>query len=166
MRVVEGIATVDDVDGFVTTLSRIGVETGCSVQAFDANYVVSREHLERALALADRAFDRGENVARDRSVELLLYAAGRRQIDQALEMGVGEETLPVAVVVAADTEDGDEAAAEERVAELLDPADTLGDYDDATVREFFDISQREVGAAAFDLDSLVLERVALLDVEK
>jgi len=176
MRVVEGTATVDDVDGFLAELGGIGGATGCAVQAFDARYVMGRPHLERAVELADRAFERDGNVARDRAVEILLYAAGRRQIDRALAMGVGEGEQPVAVAVhapgddggGAPADDGDEAAAAERVRALLEPAATLGvDHADRErVRGFFDVDDAELAAAAGDLQDLVLERVALLDVEK
>lgn len=168
MEVVEGRATVEDLDAFLAELSAVGEATGCAVQAFDARYVVGREHLERAAELAGRAFERDENVARDRAVEILLYAAGRRQIDRALEMGVSEGTGPVVVVVDAVGEQADEEQAAERVADLLEPAETLGEEhaDRALVREFFDVSEAELAATAGGLADLVRERVALLDVEK
>jgi KEOPS complex subunit Cgi121 len=196
MKLVEGVASVDDVDSFVATLTEIGDRHGVTVQAFDARYVVDRTHLERAVVLADRAFERGENVARDRGVEILLYAAGRRQISEALGMGVSTGETPVVVLVdgeddaagtgddaagtgddAAGTGDdtagtGDdaagtgEAAAASDVADLLDPATTLGAVDRDRVREFFDVSGAELDAVEGDLADLVHERVALLVVEK
>ena len=83
MELLECVATVEDVDAFVGRLGAIGDDHGVTVQAFDARYVVGRTHLARAVELADRAIARGENVARDRAVEVLCYAAGRRQIDRA-----------------------------------------------------------------------------------
>ncbi len=163
-----------DVESFVERLGGIGDDHDCTVQAFDARYVVSETHLRRALELADRALDRGENVARNRAVEVLLYAAGRRQIDRALAMGVEEGEGPVVVLVAARPgsggEGGDpadsEAAAAEAVRELLDPAATLGEYDPDLVAEFFDVTAAEREVTDATLPELVHERVALLDVEK
>jgi KEOPS complex subunit Cgi121 len=97
VRLVAGTVSVADVDAFVAALP--GEAYDCAVQAFDAAYVADRGHLEAAVAHANRAFERGENVASDRAVEILLYAAGRRQIRQALEMGVGEGEQDVVVVV-------------------------------------------------------------------
>ncbi|AUV83756.1 KEOPS complex component [Salinigranum rubrum] len=167
MRLVEGSVDIDDVDAFVERLSGIGESHGVTVQAFDARYVVSRAHLERAVELADRAFERGENVARDRGVEILLYAAGRRQIDRALTLGVSPGTQPVVVLV--DSDAGDEAAEREAagsVEEGLAPEETLGTFDEERVRTYFDVSDRELDAVAGTLEDVVLERVALLDVEK
>jgi len=194
-RLVEGTAVVDDVDAFVADLGAVGDAHGCTLQAFDARYVVDAAHLRRALELADRAIDRGENVARDRAVEVLLYAAGRRQIDRALAMGVDEGRTPAVVLVAdgverrstggrtrsadaaatAETASGGDGgrspaerldAAADAVADLLEPAETLGAYDPDLVAEFFGITDAERAATDAGLPELVRERVALLDVEK
>jgi KEOPS complex subunit Cgi121 len=169
MRVVEGIAEVDDLDTFLADIDRITTEYGCTIQAFDARYVVDRTHLRRALDLADRA------------VEVLLYAAGRRQIDESLAMGVSEGETPVVVLVAAtdgiaatdervDAGDGGghphEAGAAAAVGDLLTPAETLGAYDDDRVRTFFGVGDAELAATDASLSDLVHERVALLDVSK
>ncbi|HET7323992.1 MAG TPA: KEOPS complex subunit Cgi121 [Halococcus sp.] len=165
MQLVEGRATVGDVEEFVARLGEIGNEYDCTVQSFDARYIVSRAHLERALELADRARERGEAVAREHAVEILLYAAGRRQIERALELGVEEGENEVVVLVDAEGS-GDEREAAAAVSDLLDSGDTLGTFDEGRVREFFDIGDAELAATDAGLDSLVLERVALLDVEK
>jgi KEOPS complex subunit Cgi121 len=177
MELVEGRVTVGgerfpDTDAFVGALSSLGEAHGVTVQAFDARYVLSRRHLERALELADRERERGEAIARDRAVEVLLYAAGRRQIDRALAMGVGEGRTPVVVLVddpAGDADGGErspERAAAAAAGELLEPAETLGAYDTDRVCEFFDIVEAERDATDADLETLVLERVALLVVER
>lgn len=162
MEVVEGETTVADVDGFVSEVAAISEEYGSTVQAFDARYVVGREHLERAVALAERARERGEAIADDPAVEVLLYAAGRRQITDALEMGVSEGECPVVAVAVG----GDEEGAATALRDLLEPADTLGAYDPGRVRAFFDITDEELAATGSGLADVVLERVALLPVEK
>jgi len=162
MRVVEGVATVTDVEAFVADLTAIGERFDATVQALDARYVVDRDHLERAVALADRARDRGEAIARDRAVELLLYAAGRRQINRAMAMGVSEGECPVVVVV----DGGEEAGASESVAGLLESGETLGEYDRGRVMDFFGVGEAELAASAGGLPDLVRERVALLTVER
>lgn len=181
MELVEGVATVESVDDFVDGLGAIGDEYGVTVQAFDARYVVSRRHLERALELADRERTRGNAIADERAVEVLLYAAGRRQITRALAMGIDEGETPVVVLVVAlspgetgDVETNDpaqtahdrETDASEAVADLLAPARTLGATDDARVRSFFDVGDRELAATDATLADLVLERVALLVVNR
>ncbi|QLH76003.1 KEOPS complex component [Halosimplex rubrum] len=175
MELVEGVATVDDLDAFVARLGEIGDEHGASVQAFDARTVVDRAHLDRAVELADRALARGENVARDRAVEVLLYAAGTRQIDRALELGVNDGECPAVVLVDAREHSDDPSAAEQRAAAAvrdltgpgrIEPAETLGEYDGERVREYFAVSDAELDAVEGSLADVVRERVALLDVAK
>jgi len=182
MELVDGRARIDDVEAFLEGLAAVGDAHGCTLQAFDARYVAGRTHLERALALADRARERGEALARDRAVELLCYAAGRRQIERALAMGVDEGEGPVVVLVAVGRGDGageqpgrEQARERERAAAAavrdLDavsadgsPIDSAADPD--PLCEFFGIGERERRATDAGLEELVCERVALLDVEK
>ena len=164
MELVVGTARIDDLDGFVGELDRIGNAADCAVQAVDARYVAGPEQLERAVAFADRAFERGESIARDRSVEILLYAAGRRQINRALEIGVSTGETDVVIVV-----DGEnEAEAVAALAKLLDPVDwTVGERaDPAAIAAFYGITDAERAATDASLVDLVCERVALLEVEK
>jgi len=182
MEVVEGRTDIDSVGEFVTDIDAIGRRRGVTVQAFDARYVVDRAHLEQAVELAERARARGETIAEDFGVEILLYAAGRRQINRALEMGVSEGTCPVVAVIAGDG-DGDQRATEgapdgrarsvrqQRAAATdlrgqLTEAETLGAYDEGRVRDFFDVSDTELDATEGTLADAVRERVALLPVEK
>ncbi|WP_253737636.1 KEOPS complex subunit Cgi121 [Halohasta salina] len=161
MALIDGHAEIDDLDEFVTEIGRIGDETGSTVQLFDADYVAGERHLRRAVEMANRAVDRGSAIARDPAVEVLLYAAGRRQINRALETGVGEESQAVVAVV----DGGDEAAAVAAVEALLSSTDPVQWGDRETLTEFFDIGDAELAVVDGDLESVVLERVALLAVE-
>ncbi|WP_440766451.1 KEOPS complex subunit Cgi121 [Natronorubrum sp. DTA7] len=185
MELLECTLFVDDLDRFVADIGAIGDRHDVTVQAFDASYVADPSHLERAVELADRAIVRGTNVARDRAVEILLYAAGRRQIDRALEMGVSEgESRAVLLVDTVSTgNEGDrgtndadteapmdnEMAARAALTELealVAAEPTLDARDDATLCDFFDITDAERGSTDASLGDLVRERVALLEVEK
>lgn len=163
MIVVEGVADVDDLDAFVAELDEVGAACECAVTALDARYVAGRRHLEAAVERANRAFERDDAIADDRGIEVLLYAAGRRQIERALEMGVPEDGGPVVVVV--DGEREEDAA--ERVRGLVEPADVLGtERDEDRIREFFRVTETELSATDATLETLVVERVSLLAVEK
>ncbi|MDS0282807.1 KEOPS complex subunit Cgi121 [Haloarcula onubensis] len=165
MEVVEGHADIDDVGAFVAELDAVGDAHGVTIQAFDARYVVDRAHLARAVELAARTRERGDTIADDFGVEILLYAAGRRQINRALEMGVSEGDCPVVAVVVAESDDDAERAADD-LRNLLTPAETLGGYDAERVRDFFDVGDTELAATEGTLADAVRERVALLVVEK
>ncbi|MFB6112594.1 MAG: KEOPS complex subunit Cgi121 [Halodesulfurarchaeum sp.] len=157
---VEGPFAVESVESFLGTLDAVRSTTGSTIQAFDARYVAGEEHLRTAVEHARRSRKRGENVADDPAVEILLYAAGRRQIDEAMEMGVGTGDRPVVIVV----DGGDEAAAEAILGTLLE--DAVVSPDRTRITSFFEITEKERRATDAPLEALVVERVALLDVEK
>lgn len=182
MKLVEGHADVDDLDAFLDALAEIGESHGCVVQAFDARAVAGDAHLEHALRTARRAIDRGEAIARNPAVEVLCYAAGTRQIDEALELGVGGGRTPVVVLVtggfgdeetAPEAVDDTEADAAAAVRELIEPADLERgtEYaDPERLRTAFEIGDPELSASeavgSGDIETLVRERVALLAVER
>lgn len=163
MRAVAGRVRIDDVEAFLAELDAIAAETGAAVQAFDGRYVAGPDHLAAAVERANRARERGDAIADDHGVEILLYAASRRQIDQAIEMGVSPGEGPVVVVV----DGGTEAAAESAVSRVIDPEGDPGDArDEALLCDFFGITEVERRATDASLEALVAERVALLAVEK
>jgi KEOPS complex subunit Cgi121 len=188
MRVVEGVAAVEDLDAFVAALGDVGNDHGCVVQAFDARLVADREHLETALRYAARAHRREDAIARDPAVETLLYAAGRRQIDRALAMGVDSGETPVVVLVASDFPADPRSATDaesqcaDAVTELLADATTLdartpdadaqtadanGSFaatDPERVSDFFAVGDAERAATDAPLADLVRERVVLLSI--
>ena len=180
VRLVAGTFAIGDLDAFLADLDGIAAETGAVVQAFDADLVVSATQLREAARLAARAIDRGVAVARDPGVEILLYAAGRRQIDRALELGVAEGERDAVVVVAdvgdvrgADRPTADLDRAVEAVRRLaigsseLPEGNTLSTaFDEDRVREFYGVTDRELAATNGGLADAVRERVALLDVSK
>lgn len=56
------------------------------VQLLDARLVAGLEHIEFAIAQAERAFQRGENISSDPLIEVLVRASAERQIKRALEV--------------------------------------------------------------------------------
>ncbi|EMA60254.1 KEOPS complex subunit Cgi121 [Halorubrum lipolyticum] len=178
-RLVAGTVAIDDLDAFLATLDEVAAETGAVVQAFDADLIVSAAHLCEATRLAARAIARDEAVARDPGVEVMLYAAGSRQIDRAFALGVSEGEQRTVVLVAdfgavpgADRPAADLDAAAASVEDLLEPATGASaegfdpSCDAERVREFYEVGDREMAATAGGLADIVRERVALLDVEK
>jgi len=67
------------------------IDAGCA--ALDAECIYGREHIERAVECAERAFRQGRNVASRMEIETVLYAACERNISRAFKkLGVREST--------------------------------------------------------------------------
>jgi len=161
MKLVDGRAEIHEFETFLRAVDEISEQTGSTIQFFNADYVAGEQHLRRAAELARRATERGTTIAREPAVELLVYAAGRRQINRALEMGVSEGSMAVVGVV----DGGDEVAAVDALEALLVSTDTVEWGDSATLKAFFDVSEPELAVVDGRIEPIVLERVALLAVE-
>lgn len=162
MEYVVGDVEITDIDAFLDALRSIGADHGAVIQAIDARYVAGEAHLERAVQLSMRARERGEAIATDPALEILLYAAGTRQIEQALELGVSPETQTVAIVIVG----GDEKHAVRDTQEMVSPLEELPEPSVEAICDWFDITERERNATTANLEALVCERVALLPIER
>ncbi len=146
---------LEDVKGFTE-------RSGKEILLMDADIICGRVHIESAVEHADRAFDRGSNVSASRTLEIMLYASGERQLASAIEkVGLKDTTERVAVVVP-----------EERLlGEVFDGLnlarrDSVLDADIDKVRKF-GVSEESIQSVSIERAvDLVLERVALVDILK
>lgn len=157
-----GIPRAETVSTFIETIAAIGDEQQCVIQAVDPRYCAGPTHLETAFAYAERAEDRGELIADTLAMEVLLYAAGTRQIEEALTIGPDSVDEPVLV----GWNGSEKAAVREQIeAELTETTDQW-QPDAARIQSWFAITDVERNATAASLEALVVERVVLLAIEK
>lgn len=163
-----GRAEVKDVDSFLSRLKNIARRHNVTIQVFDALKVAGVEHLRAAVDKALRARRRERCIANDFSIEILLYAAGRRHVSKALEMGISENTKEVAVTLVGDADNV--KLARDEILGIMERDDAvlgLSDRKKKPLMEFFGITDAELEAVGGEkLGLLVLERVAMLDVQK
>lgn len=173
-KIVAGNVSISNVDGFLSALRNLAHKYAVTIQALDAELIAGEEHIMSAVEKALRAVTRQKSITSDLGLEILLYAAGKRQIERALAMGVSEDGKKVAIVIVATSEGRDlECVAEEvkRQIELHEvPIEELEIYSEnkkEKLKNFFGITEAEIKAVGEKkLNMLVLERVALLDVLK
>jgi len=92
--------TITDIDGFLSRLQRFSQENDLVIQVFDARVVYGKDHLLSATTHALRAFQEGTNATKSLPLEMLLYAAGERQIHKAIKkMGVKHGEQQIAFVL-------------------------------------------------------------------
>ena len=153
-----GIPRADSVESFISEIQTLGDEHGSLIQAIDPTYCAGTGHLETAFAKAAHARETGEAIADDPALEVLLYVAGTRQIEQALTIGPSSVDDPVLVV----WHEGDEVAVREEMESTLGSVRETWTPDSDRIAEWFDISEQERNATTASLEELVIERVALL----
>jgi len=154
-------------DHLLSILRRLEAEHGCTIQAIDADKVVSERHLIFAAEKALKAFAEGRNVAKDLGLEILRYASGERQIERALAMGITPATRRIALVMIRNGEMGSAKRAfpdADLLAQVIVPDGQSSSFVAEAVRETFHISDKEIAAVGESrIPDLVLERVALVD---
>ena len=146
----------------VRTAAEWGASHGGAICLLDARLVFGRDHLESAALHAIRARDSKTMSSRSLAMETLLYASGQRQVQDAIRVaGLRRETTTVGIVLFGDAK-VDELLQEmgwRREDEVLNPANK-----DLTA---FGTSQLEAETIPTSQRAdLVLEKVALLDVQK
>jgi KEOPS complex subunit Cgi121 len=171
--IVAGTVSITRVDDFLDLLRDIAHKHDVTIQAMDAELIAGEEHVQSAVKKAVRAMESNKSITNDLGLEILLYAAGKRQIDRALAMGVSEGQMKVVLVIVAPRGGNVEGAAEKvkRIIgikeEPVEELDLLNRDKREKLKHFFGITEEETSAVGEKkLKLLVLERVALLDVLK
>ena len=127
---------------------------GGEVVLFEPSVVCGKDHILSAVRHAERAFEVGNNRAKNVLTEIVLYAAGERQIGRALEKmrPKGNGGMVAAVF------DLDDLA-----------LDRLGAERDDSLCDASEEKARNLGAEMFDgvsPEDAVLELVAMVDLLK
>jgi len=151
-----------DPEAVVRTAAEWGSSRGAEVCLLDARSVFGRDHLESAVLHAIRAREERKMSSRSVAMEALLYAAGARQVQDAIQsVGLRQDTTAIGVVLFGSP----------RVDDFIH--DMGWSRDDRVLNadgkslERLGISDREAKTVSDRQQAdLILERVALLDVEK
>ncbi len=183
-KIIVGKVSISNVDDFLSSLKNIAHKYAVIIQAMDAELIAGEEHIISAVKKAMRAMERKRNITSDLGLEILLYAAGRRQIENALAMGVSlsaretEERVAIVIVDAfsarAQREKDLGMVVEEVKREIGIQEEPISELEleyegkkKDKIMKFFDITEVELKVAGeLKLKMLVLERVAMLDVLK
>jgi KEOPS complex subunit Cgi121 len=92
-------ASIDSVGDTLDKIDSIRQE-GEIIQLLNADSIVSKNHIIHGVNQAFLAFDRGENLANDISVEIVLRCSAQRQISKAFKMlGLHEGEMDLCVVL-------------------------------------------------------------------
>lgn len=92
-------ASIDSVGDTLDKIDSIRQE-GEIIQLLNADSIVSKNHIVHGVNQAFLAFDRGENLANDISVEIVLRCSAQRQISKSFKMlGLHEGEMELCVVL-------------------------------------------------------------------
>ncbi len=155
-------ASVTNPEDVIRTAAKWGFSHEAETCLLDARSVFGRDHLESAVLHAIRARDSRTMSSRSVAMETLLYAAGARQVQDAIQaVGLRRDSTAVGVVLFG------RASVDDFLRDMgWTRDDRVLDAEGKSLRDF-GISDREAASVpkAQEAD-LVLEKVALLDVQK
>ena len=87
--------TLEQVETIRNSCCDVGI-----IQLMNADAIAGKEHLQQGVIHAINAFKRGENLAKDLGIEILIRTSAQRQISKAFDiLGLKEGEMNIAVVL-------------------------------------------------------------------
>ena len=128
------------------------------IQLLNADSIVSKNHIFHGVNQAFRAFERGENLANDLSVEIVLRCSAQRQISKAFNiLGLKEGDVNLCAVVI-----GTSDYAQELSSIFTSDDDVLiPDYD--LLVKTYKISEAEL--QRMSVEEIIIDRITKLAVD-
>lgn len=150
---------IDDFEELMRNINEISNE--CTIQLLNADGIAGYEHAHHATIHAIKAFDRGENIAKDLGIEISVRASAQRQISKALSiLGIEEGRLDICAVAVdcnANIMDELEVTLDKRDDNVLKPDKTL-------IKNIYNILDVEIKTAS-GISNVMIERTSLLILE-
>ena len=167
ITVVGAQGTIKDVDNFLQRIVSFSQDNNMVIQAFNADVIYGKNHLISAVDHAIRAMERKTNTTNSLAMEILLYAAGERQLKLAIpKMGVKKGVANIAFVIVHDKK-RDERMVDELLKDLsLKREDGILEGNEDTLRAF-SLNDQAIKTVTKDkYGDLILEKVAMVDIIK
>ncbi len=173
MTVFGAFGEIKDVESFIQHLNDFSAQERLIIQAFDAQVVYGKDHILSAVMHAKRAFQQRTNATNTLALEILLYAAGERQIQKAIKkMGIKKGKQGIVFLITDTSNKKDLKGADESVVQkLLNTFQFTRDddviYGDMETLKCFGITKSELSTVSKEkYGELILERIAMVDIIK
>ncbi|MBQ6345613.1 MAG: hypothetical protein IJH63_05320 [Methanobrevibacter sp.] len=128
------------------------------IQLLNADAVAGKRHIEHGVNQAFLAFERGENLANDLSVEICLRCSAQRQISKAFDLlGLKEGKMNLCAILI----DCDDYTSE--LSSFFDLDDSVLVADVEKLKEIYSISDDELNI--MDVEDILIDRISKLTVD-
>ena len=149
-------ATINSIEETLNLINSIRKDDEI-MQLFNADAIVSRNHLLHAVNQAYLAFERGENLANDISVEIVLRCSAQRQISKAFKiLGLKEGNMNLCAVLV----NCDDYASE--LSSIFTPDESVLDADVVELKKIYKISDEEL--ENMSIEEIIIDRITKLTV--
>ena len=127
------------------------------IQLFNADAIVSENHILHGVNQAYLAFERGENLANDISVEMVLRCSAQRQISKAFKiLGLKEGEMNLCAVLV----NCDDYTSE--LSSVFTPDESVLAADENVLKKIYKISDAEL--ENMSIEEIIIDRITKLTV--
>lgn len=150
-------ATITSVNDTLSQINEIKKD-GEIIQLLNADAIVSKNHIVHGVNQAFLAFERGENLAKDISVEIALRCSAQRQISKAfniLGLKEGEMNLVAILINCSDYTD--------ELSSIFTLDESVLSPDSENLMKVYKISDVEV--EKMSLEDIIIDRITKLTVD-
>ena len=157
LRILGFRATIDSVEDTLDKIDSIKKE-GEIIQLLNANAIASKNHITHGVNQAILAFNRGENLAKDLSVEIVLRCSAQRQISKAFKiLGLSEGEMELCAVLI------NSADHTEELETIFTRDDDVLIADESKLKEIYKISDAEL--ENLSVEDIIIDRITKLIVD-
>jgi len=169
IKIIGAKGNIKDIDVFLKKIEDFANKNNLVIQSFNADMIYGEDHIISAVEHATRAIERKTNTTNSLEKEILLYAAGERQLKLAIpKMGIKEGDGNIALVLVNNSNNYIPEKINTDLLKLLnlkkDDYVLIGTKD---TLEKFGITYDEIRTVTKEkYGHIILERVALVDIIK
>lgn len=160
-RVIPARTKFQDVEALLSKMREVSERRKAVIQAFDPDMVLSENHLIFSAHHAFKAFAEGRGFAKKLESELLLWAAATRRIEEAVKKVGVKDAGRVVFLIERGKERG---VLRDLEAERDDGVLKMSKEKMQRVLHSFSINER--ACECYSLEELLLEKIAMLALEK
>ena len=170
IHILSGQVIIDDVNSFMEKIQEISKINHITIQAFNADMICGKNHLYSAAAHAIRSERQHSKTTHSLAMELLLYAAGERQVKHALEkMGItkGKNNLALVIVNFYSKQNVVDRCIESLIEQFnIQIDDSLLICSMKKLKDFGITDKQLKSVSEENYEYLILEQIALVDIIK
>ena len=147
--------TLEEIDNIRNSCCDVG-----TIQLMNADAIAGPKHLEHGTIHAMNAFERGDNLANDLGIEILLRTSAQRQISKAFKiLGLKEGEMNIAVVMI----DCPDYFIDE-LSNIFIRDDSVLEADESKLMKIYDIPEKEL--KTIHLSDILIDKTSKLIIDQ
>jgi KEOPS complex subunit Cgi121 len=164
--------TITNIEKLLQQIQDYAQKQNLIIQIFNADMIYGKQHLIIATEHATRAFKQKTNTTNSLEMEILLYAAGQRQLKHAIpKMGITKGTTNVAILITNKKETRTSTIDKTIQNQLLKTLnlkrnDTVLQGSEETLRNYGITTTEQQTVPPEKYGDLILEKIAMVDIIK